>query len=93
MVNKARKFLGVTTEDRLNKLLEDKDYKGGIPESIIRKVPSVTEETILEDLFSIVNENPYPIPVVDENGRFKGKVTTDQIFESITPINEGDSND
>jgi glycine betaine/proline transport system ATP-binding protein len=93
VVNKARKFLGITTEVKLDELLENKDYKGGIPDSIIRKVPTVTEETILEDMFSIVNENPYPIPVVDELGRFKGKVTTDQIFESITPYNEGDSND
>ncbi|QEN08099.1 glycine betaine/L-proline ABC transporter ATP-binding protein [Oceanispirochaeta crateris] len=93
VVNKARKFLGITTEVKLNDLLENKDYKGGIPDSIIRKVPTVTEDTILEDMFSIVNENPYPIPVVDELGRFKGKVTTDQIFESITPYNEGDSND
>ena len=93
VVNKSRKFLGVTTEDQLNKLLDNKEYKGGIPDSIIRQVSTVTEDTILEDLFSIVSENPYPIPVVDEQGRFKGKVTTDQIFESITPINEGDEND
>jgi glycine betaine/proline transport system ATP-binding protein len=92
VVNKARKFLGVTTEDRLNKLLEDKDYKGGIPLSVIRSVSSVTEETILEEMFSIVNENPYPIPVVDEQGRFKGKVTSDLIFESITPMERGDEN-
>ncbi|WP_199563416.1 MULTISPECIES: glycine betaine/L-proline ABC transporter ATP-binding protein [unclassified Oceanispirochaeta] len=93
VVSKSRKFLGVVTDVKLNKLLENKDHSGGIPESIIRKVPTVTEDTILEDLFSIVNENPYPIPVVDENGRFKGKVTTDQIFESITPLEEGEGND
>ena len=65
--------------------------KSGIPESIIRKVPAVTEDTVLEDLFPIVSENPYPIPVVDEKGRFKGRVTTDQIFESISTL-EGDDN-
>jgi glycine betaine/proline transport system ATP-binding protein len=92
VVNKARKFLGVTTEDNLNKLLEDKDYKGGIPSSIIKKVSSVTEDTILEEMFSIVSENPYPIPVVDEKGRFRGKVTSDLIFESITPMEQGDEN-
>jgi glycine betaine/proline transport system ATP-binding protein len=93
VINRSRKLLGVITEDKLVKLLENKDYKGGIPETIIRKVPSVIENTILEDMFSIVNENPYSIPVVDEKGCFKGKVTTDQIFESITPYNEGDTDD
>ena len=62
----------------------------GFPKKFIKKVSTVTEDTILEDLFPIVSENPYPIPVVDEEGRFKGKVTTDQIFESISPVEEGD---
>ncbi len=92
VVNRLRQLMGVITEERLEKLLAKGDTKSGIPTSIIRKVPSVTEDTILEDLFSIVSENPYPIPVVDEKGRFKGKVTTDQIFESISPA-EGEEND
>lgn len=91
VVNKARKLMGVATEKRLEKLLES-GHKGGIPETSVKKVSTVTEDTVLEDLFSIVTENPYPIPVVDEEGRFKGKVTTDQIFESISPY-EGEDND
>ena len=54
--------MGVATEKRLEKLLEG-GHKGGIPESAVKKVSTVTEDTILEDLFSIVTENPYPIPV------------------------------
>jgi len=93
VINKARKFLGVVTMEKLNQLIEEGKTKGGIPQSFIRSVPAVTEDTILEELFSIVNENPYPIPVLDSEGRFKGKVTTDQIFESIMPLEEGDKND
>jgi len=93
VVNRARKFLGVVTMDKLDQLLAEKITQSGIPASYIRTVPTVTEDTILEELFSIVNENPYAIPVLDSQGRFKGKVTTDQIFESITPMEEGDKND
>lgn len=89
VINKSRKFLGVATAGSLERLLALPDRPSGIPESSLKKVSTVTEDTILEDLFSIVSENPYPIPVVDENGKFKGKVTTDQIFESISPL-EGD---
>jgi len=63
-----------------------------IPQSSLQKVTTVNEDTILEDLFSIVTENPYPIPVINEKGRFAGIVTTDQIFESIAP-SEGAEND
>jgi len=91
VVNRLRQFMGVTTEEKLERLIADNLTKNGIPESIIRKVPTVTEDTVLEELFPIVSENPYPIPVVDEKGRFKGRITTDQIFESISPL-EGDDN-
>ena len=89
VINKSREFLGVVTTGSLERLLALPERPSGIPESSLKKVSTVTEDTILEDLFSIVSENPYPIPVVDENGKFKGKVTTDQIFESISPL-EGD---
>ena len=90
VINKSRKLLGVATDKSLEKLLGMENRPKGIPEKFIKKVSTVTEDTILEDLFPIVSENPYPIPVVDEEGRFKGKVTTDQIFESISPAEEGD---
>ena len=93
VINKSRKLIGVATVERLEKLLNMEDRPKGIPEKFVKKVSSVTEDTILEDLFHIVSENPYPIPVVDENGRFKGKVTTDQIFESISPVEEGEDDD
>ncbi len=92
VVDKAHRLLGVARADKLEKLLESGDKPGAIPDSHISRVSSVTEETILEDMFSIVSENPYPIPVVDDNGKFRGIVTTDQIFESISPM-EGDEND
>ena len=92
VVNKAHQLMGVARIGRLEKLVaEDEIYKV-IPEKSIKKVSSVTPDTILEDLFSIVSENPYPIPVVDEKNRLLGVVTTDSIFENIAPY-EGDDND
>lgn len=92
VVNKAHQLLGVVRTEKLEKLLEGEEKPKIIPKSVIRKVTSVTEDTILEDLFHIVAENPYPIPVVDDKGRFQGLVTTDRIFEHISPMEE-DSND
>jgi len=92
VVNKAHQLMGVARIERLEKLVaEDEIYKV-IPEKSIKKVSSVTPDTVLEDLFSIVSENPYPIPVVDEKNRLLGVVTTDSIFEHIAPY-EGDDND
>ncbi len=93
VVDKKHTLLGVATQDKLKPYADMKDKDAKIPKESFRMVPTVTEDTILEDLFSIVTANPYPIPVTDENGKLLGIVKTDTIFETIS-INhdEGDSN-
>ena len=91
VLNKFHQLLGVTKMETLLKLISSKDKPPVIPESAIRKITTVSPDTILEDLFPIVSENPYPIPVVDSDNRFLGVVTTDQIFESIS-VSEGEEN-
>lgn len=86
IVNKSRELLGVVREKELVKLLEQDSIPKIIPISSIKKVTSVTEDTLLEDMFPIVSQNPWPIPVVDDKNKFKGIVTTDQIFESLSPL-------
>ncbi|MCD6396441.1 MAG: CBS domain-containing protein [Spirochaetaceae bacterium] len=91
VVDKSHRLLGVAREDKLEELIQKPEKVEKIPESVLRRVPTVGPDTILEDMFSIVTENQYPVPVVDENNKFLGVVTTDQIFESITPM-EGEGN-
>ncbi len=85
VVNQGRELLGVIREKDLESLLELEVKPKTIPMSSIKQVTTVTEDALIEDMFPIVSENPWPIPVVDEKNRFKGIVTTDQIFESLTP--------
>ena len=96
VIDKGRKLLGLATQEKLAAFLgENRDsgsVKTKISESLLTQVTTVTPDTILEDLFSIVAENKYPVPVVDEQGKFLGVVKTDTIFESISP-DEGGSND
>ncbi len=90
VVDKSHKLLGVAKEKVIEKMIEEGHSK--IPAESLMKVTSVTPDTILEDLFPIVTEHPFPIPVCNENGKFQGIVTTDHIFESISPVEEGESN-
>ncbi|MBB6481395.1 quaternary amine ABC transporter ATP-binding protein [Spirochaeta isovalerica] len=90
VVDKSHKLLGVIKESALEKLLESPEKPNMIPQESMKTVSTVMEDTILEDLFPIVTENPYPIPVLKENGKLAGVVTTDSIFESISPV-EGDN--
>lgn len=89
VVNKAHQLIGVTKAETLTKLLSGDEKPSVIPGTSIKKITAVSPDTILEELFPIVTENKYPIPVVDEKNRLLGVVTTDQIFESIS-VNEGE---
>jgi len=94
VVDKNGILLGVTNINRLERIIENpvESQTKRIDASAITKIPSVSEDTILEDLFGIVSANPYPIPVIGENRRLVGVVRTDDIFETISP-NRGDQND
>lgn len=93
VVDKEHRLLGVANRDRLEKFQASSDYsdKAKLGKPVVREIPSVTEDTVLEELFSIVTANKYPVPVVSESGRLLGVVKTDDIFETISP--DGGSND
>ncbi len=89
VVDREQRLLGVANRDRLARYCNEQT--GGsvnmaclIPE-VVREVPAVREDTILEELFSVVTANPYPVPVVSDSGRLLGVVKTDDIFETISP--------
>ncbi|OQX28811.1 MAG: hypothetical protein B0D92_07035 [Spirochaeta sp. LUC14_002_19_P3] len=87
VVDKEHKLLGVANQERLEKFLASSDNsessKLGPP--VVKEIPAVREDCILEDLFSMVHTNPYPVPVVSDTGRLLGVVKTDDIFEAISP--------
>lgn len=89
VVDKNHKLIGVIREIKLKELVDIDPTLKIIPKDKIKKVESVSEDTIVEDLFQLAIKNSFAIPVCSENNKFLGVVTTDLIFESITP-NEGD---
>lgn len=82
VVGPGDQFLGeVLLKDVLKlRKVEAKDIS-----SIIRKeVPSVLENTIVEDMLPLLPEVRQALPVVDENNRLKGVVSTSSIIIEMT---------
>jgi glycine betaine/proline transport system ATP-binding protein len=92
VVDKKHTLLGIATTERLEPFAAMKEKGAKIPPEAIREVPTVREDTYIEELFSIVTQNPYPIPVTTEAGKLLGVVRTDAIFETIS-THEGGNND
>ncbi len=84
VVDRQRKLVGVITARELKRLLESDDVPKRIPSSSIEAVESVHPDVLIEDLFAVAPQNPYPIPVVDENNRLLGRISSDTIFDSIS---------
>ncbi len=89
VVDKKGMLLGVATKERLEPFAAMKEKGARIPAEAIREVPTVNEDTYIEEMFSIVTKNPYPIPVTDEKGKLLGIVKTDAIFETISTDDGG----
>jgi len=94
VVDKERRLLGVANQERLEKFQSDPNVseRARLQAPAVREIQSVTEDTVLEDLFSIVTTTRYPVPVVSDTGRLLGVVKTDDIFETISP-DGGDGDD
>ncbi|MGB4406928.1 MAG: glycine betaine/L-proline ABC transporter ATP-binding protein [Sphaerochaeta sp.] len=84
VVNEKRKFLGVVTAKELQRLVDSGKEHKTIPSTSIEQVESVHPDVLIEGLFGIATQNPYPIPVVDENDRLLGRISSDAIFDSIS---------
>jgi len=54
-------------------------------------VESVTEDILVEELFPIAVRANFAIPVIDDKRRLLGRITADQIFESLTMAEGGAS--
>jgi glycine betaine/proline transport system ATP-binding protein len=75
--DRDRKYLGTVSVDSLLgcvKGLGRRD-EGKIEAAFLHDVPVIDKSTPLNDLLEPVAESPYPVPVVDENGRYCGTIS------------------
>lgn len=75
-------FLG---EIRLKDVLRlRKEGTGDISSIVMKEVPSVLENTTVEDMLPLLPKVQQALPVVDENNRLKGVVSTSAIIIEMT---------
>jgi len=81
VVNRDRKLLGyITADDAVQASKEGKELK-----EIIQPVSkTVTEDTLLDDLYEPMNDSNIPLSVVDERGRLVGIVVRGAIIGALS---------
>ncbi len=81
VVTRTGKLLGLVTMERLVEVIRGKG--NSIREALEPDLPTCTADTLVEDLFPLAASTRYPIPVLDERGKFTGEVHTSSILVSM----------
>lgn len=80
VVDKARTLLGVLTADDASQALKEGKR---LEDIMIRDVPCVTPDTLLNDLFELVGTTRVPVAVVNEERRLKGVIVRGAVLGAL----------
>ncbi|PID74417.1 MAG: proline/glycine betaine ABC transporter ATP-binding protein ProV [Desulfobacterales bacterium] len=84
VLDRERVFYGMVSTDSLRELLETKEAgSGNIEDAFIRDCLAVQESENLQDILPQVASHRWPIPVIDENSRFKGVVSKNRFLRTL----------
>ena len=78
LVTRTGKLMGLVTTENLLDLVRQNGTS--LKEAIEADLPTSTPEMVLEDLIPLAVSSNYPIPVLDEKGRFLGEIHTSSIL-------------
>lgn len=80
VIDEHIRFLGVLSLDSAFRV---KAGETTLDEALVSDLPTVTEDTPVTDLLPLASEARFPIPVLDEYGRFKGIISKAAILTSL----------
>jgi glycine betaine/proline transport system ATP-binding protein len=83
VLDSERKFLGLVTAERLKELLENGAADNPIDQSFITEVTAVQFDDSMQDILPEVASRPWPVPVVDEQGIYKGVVSKNRFLRTL----------
>lgn len=80
VVNKQKEFLGVATADAVSEAIRDNRL---LSDTLITDIPTVTLETVLDEMYAKMATTNFPLPVVDENSRLRGIIKRESVIEAL----------
>ncbi|TDL80077.1 quaternary amine ABC transporter ATP-binding protein [Peribacillus frigoritolerans] len=79
-VDKKQTLMGlISADDAVKAIQED------VPTEtyVVKDIPFVTMDTVLDDLYEKMASSKYPLPVVDENMRIKGIIKREKVIQAL----------
>lgn len=85
VTDKSRKLLGIITADQATQAIKDKKE---VTDVLTSDVPTVSPDTVLNDIFETLAEASAPLSVVDEENRLEGIVVRGSIMGALSGNDE-----
>jgi ABC-type proline/glycine betaine transport system, ATPase component len=83
ILDPRRRFLGVVSADSVGECMERGAPDQPIDQAFIPNVVPVLTTDYMQDILHLVASRYYPIPVVDEDGRYKGVVSKNRFLRTL----------
>ncbi len=83
VLDSDRKFLGLVTAEKLKELLENGAADNPIDQSFMSEVAAVQLGDSMQDILPEVASRSWPVPVVDEQGIYKGVVSKNRFLRTL----------
>jgi glycine betaine/proline transport system ATP-binding protein len=83
VLDSNRKFLGLVTAESLKELLEEGAADFPIDQSFMAEVTAVQLGDSMQDILPEVASRPWPVPVVDEKGVYRGVVSKNRFLRTL----------
>ena len=89
--DRSRKYQGVVSVDSLIACIDGlgRREEGRIEQAFVADVTPVTADTPLTELMTQVAESPYPVPVVDGDGRYQGTISRATLLHTLNRTDKG----
>ena len=89
--DRSRKYQGVVSIDSLIACIDGlgRREEGRIEQAFLEDVNPVAAHTPLTELMTQVAESPYPVPVVDSDGRYQGTISRATLLHTLNRTEKG----
>ncbi|PGZ99156.1 glycine betaine/L-proline ABC transporter ATP-binding protein [Bacillus pseudomycoides] len=90
VVNKKHEFLGILTADDASKAVQK---QWPIADLLLKDIPHVYLDTLLEETYAKMAEMKLPLPVIDEKKRLRGIIKRESVIQALAGNIEEEVND
>lgn len=83
VLNPQHNVLGVVSADSIIEKLDEKNPENKLVDAFLPDVTPVNQTDTMQDILPIVAQSSFPVPVIDENNKFRGVVSKTRFLKTL----------